>query len=349
MLGAYYGSNKIVFVATGTCLGVQSQLPCNSLNLAKRAFDYFKAYCFAAAPSYGRSPWNLNRRISALVQLSTFRLDADEFLTKKSAAIDDADATSCFKAQLPLARVYVYCAPCACAVSTAISLCRDSPLYSNDIVEFVVRPDNRLRASCCPRGDMQPLIWLANAIKHCEASKGTSFGDSLEIWLDQPWLEQRIYQQEEELDLRQGQHPHGPPGNPLNIFAGHKDQVQCAAVVFLAEPSQAQWIMSMPPFQKVARMPRETEIFQMSLASQGGLWQREFLGKYTAKSADAYKKLFQENTQAVTTPTSIGSRRPPSPAFENSAAKRMKDTIFGSVADSEVPDQESDIDDESNI
>lgn len=122
---------NICFIVTGTCLGVQSQSPCNSDNLAKRSFDWSQNYCFTPKANHA-SPWVLNRRISRLVDLSSFHYDLQSFLNPKPpdefAAGNLGDLSSdLVNAQLPLARIYVYCAPCASAISTAIALCQESP------------------------------------------------------------------------------------------------------------------------------------------------------------------------------------------------------------------------------
>lgn len=184
------------------------------------------------------------------------------------------------------------------------------------------------------------LTCLVDSIKFSERRPGPIDGYPSKV--DLPWLEKQIYTLEEEVDLRnqQGQEGQGATANALDIFTDQSLD-RCAGAVIIAEPSQARWIMSAPPFPQGRGIPRETQIFRMKRGMSGG-WQRVFEGNYTAKSA------IRANNIAPA-PLSIGSRRAPSPSLTNDSAKRRKGPTSESASNTEVHNNESDIDGESSV
>lgn len=243
---------------------------------------------------------------------------------------------------LPLGTIYIYCAPCACLITTAIKL-RNAG--RNKFFEFCVRPDDRLSASCCSNLDRSiGLTSLLEAIRGYELKHESDLG-CLEC-MDKCWLERRLFEIDE-MDPRQ------PSANIAEsagaIIASHESQEPRAGVIFLGELHYCLPIMHCAPFPAQPRIPRETEAFQMRKTSWGGTWSRHFLGTYTAKphpaSAPALKKSTAEDrpTSMPLASTPLHSANaptrhispPPSPASKRYRSQRasqlMEDVVVGTT------------------
>ena len=101
------------------------------------------------------------------------------------------------QASLPLARVDVYCAPCACAIQTAIKLCSAE---SSRLISYEVKVDDRVPVSCCSTSSMiDRLNSLLIKIQEHEAGLLKNQSNLNTLWikfLDRVWIEQRIHELE---------------------------------------------------------------------------------------------------------------------------------------------------------
>ena len=97
---------------------------------------------------------------------------------------------------LPLAKIYVYCAPCACAIGTAIRICYT---YDKDSrLSWLIRVDEQISASCCPEDSKRDrLESLVAAIKKFEIAQSQAHHHSYSApyiqYIDRVCLEQRLY------------------------------------------------------------------------------------------------------------------------------------------------------------
>ena len=216
-------------------------------------------HCLAA--NHGK--WTIYQRITSTVDLrevggdfsNPFSIDGDELR----------------QAQLPLAKIYIYCAPCACLIQAALSICQKSSSF----LEILVRPDDRITASCRPEGiGVDGLVSLLNEIKITEARGGASIRTI--NCIDRLWIEQRLFRIEEVYQPQRSRHI---SYNNRHIFTEVCGDKKCIGIVILGEVNHSRSMMHTPPFPPTARLPRETEIFQMK--RRGGIWERKYLGTYT--------------------------------------------------------------------
>lgn len=97
------------------------------------------------------------------------KFDSEDLEMLRQANYDVSDfQNAAIEANLPLGNVYVYCAPCACAVRTALTVCLQG---GTKYLPYRTRVDDRIGASCCPeKTKMERLISLVSAIKTLEAA-----------------------------------------------------------------------------------------------------------------------------------------------------------------------------------
>jgi hypothetical protein len=75
------------------------------------------------------------------------------------------------KLALPVAKVYLYCAPYACLLPTAFNICRGAGSRAKTYFQFLVRPDDRLVSSCCSQKDRSfGLYSLIEGVREIESS-----------------------------------------------------------------------------------------------------------------------------------------------------------------------------------
>jgi len=156
--------------------------------------------------------------------------------------------------------VHIYCAPCRCAVRTAVILCDQ---YLGDKVNCV-RIDDRISSACCttqrnPK-QLQTFVETVNAQELGQWDlfpplSTTGYVD----YIDKEWIENRLFNLES--TLYEGE--------------GHEDRFKCAESLFkdmeknmkihsilLLEANSGAWILQTPPFRRSPRMPKEFEIFK---------------------------------------------------------------------------------------
>ena len=83
----------------------------------------------------------------------------------------DFELTDQQKVALPVAKVYIYCAPCACLLVTAFKIFRDAGKRATTYFQFLVGPDDKLASSCCSQKDRSlGLASLIENIREIESS-----------------------------------------------------------------------------------------------------------------------------------------------------------------------------------
>jgi hypothetical protein len=100
--------------------------------------------------------------------------------------------------QLPnidsLGVVYVYCAPCACQIPTAVDLCRGKGIL--EFLDSAVHIDEHIPSSCRRMTTSLALLSsLRNYVSEIVANGQSHYRMD---YIDWPWLEQRIYKLKQE-------------------------------------------------------------------------------------------------------------------------------------------------------
>lgn len=200
------------------------------------------------------------------------------------------------------ANFYMYCAPCLRLLHTAMKIGCDA--QANMLVNFHIRVDDRLKSTCCENTNRgQRLVDLIDSLKTAETSDAESSARLYDL-LDRTWMEQRIYNIEEDaqphnehdtLTARQLDHIFNPDGY---------DEKTTAGIIVLGEVAEITKIMESQPFVRSSRMPRPTEIFKMEPSydqtAKETWYQRRPLGTYTRN----FKPLSSEQLLERQTPAS---------------------------------------------
>lgn len=270
----------VYFVLTGQCRKQATQLPCQLSELGK---DCAKRDNSILSPQIPKV-WSIGKRIADTLNPELFTsLDLDDLMRKSDFELTDQQRLA-----LPVAKIYLYCAPCACLLATAFNICREAGHRATTYFQFLVRPDDRLVSSCCSQKDRSlGLTSLMERVREIESSP--SMENHLSF-IDRIWVEQRLYEIDEETNLPQ------PISNVAGmggkILSSHHSEENTAGIVILGELRYCLPIMRSPPFPSKARIPKEAEIFQMKMVMANGHiladgrynWTRTFLGTYTPKT-----------------------------------------------------------------
>lgn len=264
---------SIYFVLTGQCRNQASQSPCQLRELGIDCVNTNNSILSPQIPEI----WNIGKRIADTMNPHEFTyVDLTELMGKS-----DNDLTDLQKLVLPVATIYLYCAPCACLLASAFEICRKAGSRATTYFKFLVRPDDRLVSSCCSLKDRS--LGLVSLIQRVREIESSSWVNDLRL-IDRIWVEQRLYEIEEETDLPQ----------PLSriaemagkVFTSHHSEEKTAGIIVLGELQFCLPILRSPPFESKPRMPKETEIFQIKGAWVSGRYELKshFLGTYTPKA-----------------------------------------------------------------
>lgn len=264
------------FVLTGQCRKKALQSPCQLNELAKDCTVFDNCIFSPQIPS----SWTVGKRITDTLDPSRFTTaDLDALI-----GLEKYDMTDLQQLLLPVATIFIYCAPCACLLTTAFSICNSAGDRAAAYFRFLIRPNDRLVSSCCSQNDRS--IGLASIIEKMEEMEhsGIKVTGNLTL-IDRIWVEQRLYEIEEETDLPQPISKLAEMG--VKVLSSHESDETTAGIVILGELTYCLPIMQSRPFPSTARMPKETEIFQMTkqfvIGHQKHYWKRKFLGTYTPK------------------------------------------------------------------
>jgi hypothetical protein len=303
------------------------------------------------APS-SRSHWSIGRRVIDTLDPDLFTTLSLDTLIKRSHYDELVDS---HKTDRPVGIIYIYCAPCACLMATALEICRQASTRANAFFSFLIRPDDRLASSCCSNADRGiGLVSLVEGIRNYEITASSSLED-LEF-VDKQWIEKRLFEIDE---LDQVQPSTDISEMARGIFKSHESSKK-STIIILGELDYCLPIMHCPPFPLKPRIARETEIFQMQAERSGdqNLWRRKYLGTYTPKplspsaaserrsvAGARQRSLNTQNSMSLTStsldsmhPTTHQISPPPSPA-----AKRQKSLPSSSVAVEDVVKGPADI------
>jgi hypothetical protein len=236
--------------------------------------------------SHRAGGWTLEKRLADTIKLKEFTYDWDNLSKYTQRTDNDTDEIkdAIIEADLPLAKVFFHCAPCACAIQTALAAAAN---MSTRLLQVLVRVDDRIVPICCAEEDKrkEALSSILTVVEDCVAENpgATLIGNNLARCLDRPWLEQRLFCLENE------SYKHFLPakgGTRLaEIFADYnRESTQhCAGIVVLGELDYCVQVMQLAPFPWQSRIPQVREIYQMKPGIFGIGWTREFLGKFVVR------------------------------------------------------------------
>ena len=216
---------------------------------------------------------------------------------------------------LPLGNVYIYCAPCVYAIRTALTICQQG---NSKYLQYRTRVDDRISAACCSEGTkIDRLVSLINMVKTIEATDRYQTSGLAITWIDfidRVWIEQRVFQLEEEIHAQGALRSAIHDGNEL--FAEFPTETKETGVVILGELDQCFWMLQTPPFPWKARMPKETEIYKVSRTHAKPTWKRTYLGTYTPRAFGSYQTgnyPFHDQPRRTSTNGSVTTRWEPKP------------------------------------
>ncbi|KAL8863658.1 MAG: hypothetical protein Q9178_000341 [Gyalolechia marmorata] len=293
-----YASTKlqIFFMLTEECRNLETELPCEQTDLGRMSFDATQSFIPAVTQIIGSSP---GQCVGKLINPGNFtRMNFDRYedyirMAYTQQMHEDKPPS------LPefCVHVYIYCAPCACQVASAIDIA--SSIEEFPYMDVQIRVDCRLQSSCVISSSViNGLQSLINYIKEEEKTMDASgyFPKERTACLkaiDRQWLEQAVYRHEEDPDTT----PPSPADRMMQIVRNHCQEVTCAALMILGEADYCIPLIGAPPFPPLSqgRLPRETELYQMSQqfseeATEEGHWRRGYMGTYTARAPPIRKR-----------------------------------------------------------
>jgi hypothetical protein len=218
--------------------------------------------------------WTIGRLIAETVQLADFYPYVSSLTMHRYKDLDELQ-----RAALSIANFYIHCAPCACLIQTAFSVCKD---IASTLLRVTIRPDDRLRADCCSQENRaEGISLLVKGIKQQEANTKNYRMDGQIKYFDRWWMERRL----QELDTE----PTSSLSTAEQVFFEYLGAKKCAGIIILGELDDCLPLMQVRPFPIMARIPRETEIYQMKkmewpFDDDEDEFERIFLGTYTPKN-----------------------------------------------------------------
>jgi hypothetical protein len=273
IVGFNIRSNKsrFYFVFTPRCLE-NSYTKCHHSKFGSTSFGHSGT---SFLPQIQTNHWTLGQRITNTMNVK-FGYDESEMLRQGNYELGELQSIA-LEATLPLGRVYVFTAPCSCAVRTALEVCAKE---NSKIVRYIVRVDDRMSASCCP--EEMKLARLSSIVENIKETETSHTPGAIADWtkyVDRVWVEQRIYQLEDDLVDQAASKTQFERAEELlaEIEGGPKD-----GFVFLGEVDHCEWMMQTAPFPWRSKMPKESEIY--FLQWQNLSWVRKYIGTFTPRN-----------------------------------------------------------------
>lgn len=301
---------NIFFILTQPCRNSEAGEFCE---VAASLQDRLKKYSHQAAqvPSLGQ------RIVSHidLHQVSSMELDKiEEYRNKARERYESPD--------LLKSAIYIHCPPCACSIQMALEICLEVQGIARDMLDFKVRFDARLTASCCLAEGRERLNAIFNYIRSGETAASPFIAPHLLKNVDRDWLDQRVYEYEDEVEPQ-------TTNDLRHILEGYRSLHSVAGIIILGERDHLLPALNRPPFAALERTPRETQFFKLDHSAK-----LSYLGSYSprppvlVRRGDAGSQ--QEVTSSFLTPngatTSPGVALGMSSQSSAGSSKRRKTT-----------------------
>ena len=201
-------------------------------------------------------PWDLSSRLLSSVQFSSLEFDLKSLPDlKRNADLDGEELL------LERKKVYIYFAPCICQIWTAFRICNGARSFAKTLLQFCVRVDNRLTATCYPApSSAAGIAAIAEQIRSMEMDEECHLKWSDIQYIDRDWIDQRVYIEEDEMFQTSAVDEARSLSfifNPLSV----KDKL--AAVIILGERDHLVPMLQYSPFRRLERPPRENQFFKV--------------------------------------------------------------------------------------
>ena len=196
-----------------------------------------------------------------------------------SADIDDLSKRASEDELDPIAHIRVNVAPCKRQISAAVSICRSISYYK--YLSVYIRIDDRLSASCCSMSAIpKRLESLLSELN--EGIYSPIFDQERSECIDRLWLEQRLYEIDDEADR-----------DPIilgtqcscylrNVYNCRGLTSPLAAILLIGESNLIHKVMNTKPFHASPRVPQPNQFFRADghhiSATKHVRYVRKFLG-----------------------------------------------------------------------
>jgi hypothetical protein len=263
-------TSTLYFVFTSACSSDLLKEVCNeetlgSLSLSRDGPNFLPGQ---ANPTFGK-------RITKAIN-PVFSYDYLQILQQSNYEFPEIQKLA-LESSLPVAQVDVFCAPCACAIQTAIRLCHAE---SSPLISYVVKVDDRVPVSCCVNSSkIDRLNSVLIKIQEHDAGLLNDQPHLYTPWirfLDRVWIEQRIY--ELETNIYTGEDSKSDKWSITELL----QTLTSRHCILLGEIDRCLWILQTEPFPWTPRMPKANEIYQVQWQGRG--WQKKFLGSFTPRN-----------------------------------------------------------------
>ena len=230
-------------------------------------------------------PWDLPSRLLSTIELSGIGIDMEKLPElQRDAQIEGKQLA------IKKGRVYIYSAPCLCQVWTAFRICNGANGPEEALLQFCVRIDDRLTATCCRASSgIAGLAAVVDQIRSIEMEGNhlsPSYLRNNIKYIDRDWIDQRLYEQEDELF----QVSAFDEERSLSFIFNRLRPMNVAAVIVLGERDHLVPMLQYSPFQKSERTLRENQFFTVKRggdATIGRSWSLKYLGNFTAKKTQS--------------------------------------------------------------
>jgi len=170
--------------------------------------------------------------------------------------------------------IHTYCAPCRCAVRTALILCRQN---LGDKTTSV-RIDDRILSACCDAQSipqqLRSFITTVNARELVQTDLFPTNSNTKDVdYIDKEWIENRIHALDSAFYDGEG---HGDRFKCINSFLNDVEKDEGMHSVVLLEASGGAWILQTPPFRKSPLMPKQLEVFNYGCPKSKYSWNLSF-------------------------------------------------------------------------
>lgn len=218
-----------------------------------------------------------------------------------------------------LATAYIYVAPCDRLLSQAFGICWETT--TSELFSVRIRVDDRLAVTCC-----QPGIACGRLVSLLRNIRLDGINSYWSQFVDQTWLEQRIYEIAEE----KAQWASGSDTAERISFIYQESSYEpletVGAISVVGEEAQVRKIMSSSSFPQHPRIPSASEIYVMHRSNlYPGPCRRQYSGTFIRNPHLSIRKNPSLIASSMDTCSQLGSTsRSASPAISERMLKRRR-------------------------
>lgn len=263
-------SHDPFIVLTRPCLRLESIDHCDVDTIARECLaKSYNLLPFSHAAAYD-TRGSLPRLLDATLNLKNKLIDRlDEIGARNSFSIWDdlSDEHKLAKTIFPLARTFIYCAPCICSIQTAIHVCNR---VSSTIHEYFIRPDDRLTSSCYSgQNGFARLKSIHGAVRYHEGNAKAPLDHEVPTgtrYIDMIWLEKRFDRMEYEDEA------------PEHLYQS-SDEISRAVLL-----GELEHLRPITQQMTSARVPKEAEIWQLHISHNAQRWSQKYVGQFATNT-----------------------------------------------------------------